>query len=218
MNIAIIGTGNVGRALGSSMRRAGHDVTYAGRDPDKAEATAGELDAAATSTPSDAVRDADIVVLAIPYAAARDVARGIENGIRGKIVIDATNPLSEDYQGLVTANGPSGAENIASWLPGASVVKAFNTLFASVQGDPDAHGVTVDALFATDDQSARESVATLLESMGFRPVYVGPLARARELEAIAFLNIQLQMQNQGDWRTTVTLVAPPPAATTTQGA
>lgn len=93
------------------------------------------------------------------------------------------------------------------------MVKAFNTLFAGVQADPSTHGVTLDALYATDDDRARVEVGDLLRSMGFRPVHVGPLARARELEAIAFLNIQLQMQAHGDWRTAVALVGAPEAST-----
>ncbi len=99
-----------------------------------------------------------------------------------------------------------------TWLPGARLVKAFNTMFASIQGDPTALGVTVDALFATDDESARPRSLSCSRSMGFRPVYVGPLARAHELEAIAYLNITLQLQPTGTWRTAVGLIEPPLAA------
>lgn len=214
MKIAIIGAGNVGKALGSSFSRAGHEVVFAARGSEHPRQAAGAVGATAVATPADAARGADLVVLAVPYAsAARDVASQIAPNVTGKIVIDATNPLTPDYSALATAGGPSGAENFATWLPGARVVKAFNTLFASVQADPGTHGVMVDALYATDDGEAKTTIADVLRSLGFRPVYVGPLARARELEAIAFLNIQLQMQAQGDWRTAVTLVGAPPAAT-----
>lgn len=70
----------------------------------------------------------------------------------------------------------------------------------------------LDALFATDDQDARARVGALMRSLGFRPVYVGGLARARELEAMAWMNIQLQMSAEGDWRTSFTLVGAPQAA------
>jgi predicted dinucleotide-binding enzyme len=101
---------------------------------------------------------------------------------------------------------------VSTWLPGARNVKAFNTIFASVQGNPGSLGVEVDGLFATDDSAARATVGGLLKSLGFRPVNVGPLASARELEAMALLNIRLQMTAGGDWRTAFTLVGVPKAA------
>ena len=200
MNITIIGSGNVGSALESSMRHAGHTIVHAGRGTESIQAAA---------------RGADIVVIAVPYASAgKEVAAALAPVIAGTIVIDATNPIKPDMSGLGSERG-SAAEDFAAWLPGARVVKAFNTMFASVQGDPTALGVTVDALFATDDQEARDTVAELLSSMGFRPVYVGPLARAHELEAIAYLNITLQLQPTGTWRTAVGFIEPPEAAVAT---
>jgi 8-hydroxy-5-deazaflavin:NADPH oxidoreductase len=197
MKIAIIGSGNVGSALSASFTAAGHEVTSTSRGE---EATA--------------VASADAVVLAVPWSAFDDVAARIAPVAAGKLVIDAMNPLKPDYSGLATEAGPSGAELVAAALPGARVAKAFNTMFASVQADPTTHGVTLDALYATDDDGAKAEIAALVRSMGFRPVYVGPLARARELEAIAWLNISLQMQAGGDWRTAITLVGAPEAATT----
>ena len=200
MNIAIIGSGNVGSALAASIGRAGHTVVHTGRGADAIQAAAA---------------GAEVIIIAVPYASSgRDVAVALAPVAAGKIVIDTTNPIKPDRSGLESETG-SAAEDFAAWLPGARVVKAFNTMFASVQGDPGTLGVTVDALFATDDESARTTVAGLLASMGFRPVYVGPLARAHELEAIAYLNITLQMQPTGTWRTAVGLVEPPEAATGT---
>jgi len=200
MNITIVGSGNVGSALTASITKAGHTVVQTGRG---------------TESIQTAARGADIVIIAVPYASAgKAVATALAPVIGNAIVIDATNPMKPDMSGLGPELG-SAAEDFAAWLPGARVVKAFNTLFASVQGDPSTLGVTVDALFATDDESARVIVAELLESMGFRPVYVGPLARAHELEAIAYLNITLQMQPTGTWRTAVGFVEPPRGATGT---
>ncbi len=196
MNIVIVGSGNVGSALATSLGRAGHVVENPVRGRE-----------------ADAVASADLVILAVPWSAHEDVTARIAPGVKGKLVIDAMNPLKPDGSGLATANGPSGAEIVADALPGAVVVKAFNTLFASIQGDPDAHGLTLDAFYATDDEDARGEVGILLRTMGFRPVYVGPLARARELEALAFLNISLQKQHGGDWRTAITLVGAPARAT-----
>jgi predicted dinucleotide-binding enzyme len=200
MKVAIIGAGNVGKALGRSIGAAGHDVVLASTG-ESAKAAAKEIGGAATAaTVMDAVRGADLVVFAVPYPAA------------GKIVIDATNPVAPGMSGLATAPGTSAAEEIARWLPDAAVVKAFNTLFASVQGDPDTHGERLDALFATDDPRARETVGALLEAMGFRPVWVGGLARARQLEELGFLNISLQLAAGGAWNTTFRLVGVPAAA------
>jgi hypothetical protein len=213
MKIAIIGTGNVGKALGGSFARAGHEVTFAARDAARTEAVARSVDASAAATPAEAARAADVVVLAVPYAASAEVARDIAADAAGKVVIDVTNPLKHDSTGLATEGGPSAAERLAEPLIDAHVVKAFNTLFASVQGDPAALGIKVDALYATDDEQARSTIVALAESMGFRPVYVGPLTAARELEALAWLNIRLQMLTNGTWDTAITTVNPPEAAT-----
>jgi 8-hydroxy-5-deazaflavin:NADPH oxidoreductase len=210
--IAIIGTGNVGSALGGSLARAGHSVVFAARDAAKAAETAASLGARSVATPAEAVAGADVVILAVPFSAAADVAAEIASGIAGTVVIDSTNPIKPDYSGLATAGGPSAAETIAAALPGARVVKAFNTVFASNQGNPTGLGAELDALIAADDDAAAGDVAALASSIGFRPVKVGPLAAARELEALAWLNIRLQLLTGGSWQTAYQLVAAPDAA------
>src|SRR3954454_13195468 len=212
MNVAIIGTGNVGSALGGSLSRAGHDVTFYSRNEQTTSDVAQANNAATANNPIQAVENADVIILAVPYAAAADVAKEIGAAAQGKVVIDTTNPLNADYSGLQTKTGESAAQEIAKELTGAHVVKAFNTVFATVQGDPQANDATPDALFATDDDEARATVAQLAESIGFRPVWVGPLAAARELEALAFLNIRLQMVNGGAWNTSIKLVDAPDKA------
>jgi NADPH-dependent F420 reductase len=213
MDIAIIGTGNVGRALATSLTRAGHHVTLAARDAATTRAVADAIGADTATSPSEAVASSQATIIAVPFSATAAVAHEIEDAAAGKVVIDVTNPLNADYSGLATEPGSSAAEELAAELPEAHVVKAFNTLFASVQADPQRHGVTVDGLYATDDASAAETVAQVIESIGLRPVNAGGLARARELEALAFLNIQLQLRNGGTWDTAVALVAPPAKAT-----
>jgi NADPH-dependent F420 reductase len=215
MKIAIIGTGNVGSALGTTFSNAGHDVVFAAQDHAKAEKLARQVGADAAATSADAVAGADVVVLAVPYGALETVAREIEPSARGKVVIDVTNPLTPDYSAVATAGGPSAAEQLADVLDRSKIVKAFNTMFASVQADPQTLGTTVDALFATDDADARAKVAELVSSVGFRPVHVGGLSAARELESLAFLNIRLQVQTGGDWRSATLLLGAPEAATGT---
>jgi len=218
MRIAIIGTGNVGKALGATFARAGNSVIYAAASPDSSRKVAKEVGGTAAESVREAAAEADMVVIAVPYASAgHTVASEIAPVVDGKIVIDVTNPLTPDSSRLATEGGPSGAEHFASWLPGAHVVKAFNTLFASIQADPRSHGVEIDALFATDNADARARVGALLRSLGFRPVYVGPLARARELEAMAFMNIQLQMNAEGEWKTSYSLLCPPKGSVDQRG-
>ena len=107
----------------------------------------------------------------------------------------------------------SNAEELAALLPDARIVKAFNTLFASHQSDPIADGVQLDGYVAADDDAARATALDLVESIGLRPVDVGPLARARQLEGLAFLNITLNIANGGTWQSGWKLVgAPAPLA------
>jgi 8-hydroxy-5-deazaflavin:NADPH oxidoreductase len=212
--IAIIGTGNVGGALGTAAAKAGYDVVYAARDAARTRAVAEANGGTAVASAREAVSAADIVVLAIPYAAIPGVAGEIAPVVAGKVVIDPTNPLKADHSGLATEGGPSGAEGVAVALPGARVVKGFNTVFAGNTADPTALGTRLDHLFATDDDVAKEAIGGLSSAIGFRPIHVGPLSAARELEAMAWLNIRLQMLNGGAWNTAYALLAPPPAALT----
>lgn len=213
MKVAIIGTGNVGRALGGTISGAGHEVTLAARDADKTQAVAREVGAEAAATPATAAEHADVVILAVPFGELDNVARELADAASGKVVIDVTNPLTPDYSGLATEGGPSAAERLAEKLPKARVAKAFNTLFGAVQANPDAFETTVDALFATDDPEARERLRQLIESLGFRPVDAGSLRAARQMEALAWLNMQLQMRYGGDWRSTFVLLGAPRGAT-----
>lgn len=212
MNIAIIGTGNVGTALGASLVRAGHSVTLTGQDAGKASAAAAQIGARTGSSLAGAVEAADVVVLAVPYASVEAVAAEIAPVIADRIVVDATNPLKADFSGLATQGGPSAAERIAALLPGARVVKAFNTLFASIQGNPDVHGQMVDALYAGDDADAKAVVASLIRAIGLRPVDAGSISGARELEALAWLNISLQLRTGGSWSSTFVLLGAPDKA------
>jgi len=210
MKVGIIGTGNVGGALAKSLTAAGHSVTLAARDAAKAQSVATATGAASGTIAQAAA--ADVVILAIPYPSLEAVGREVAAANPGAVLVDATNPGKPDWSGLATAGGPSAAEQLAAVVPGSVVVKAFNTLFASVSADPSTHGEEVDGLYATDDDAAATKVATLIASIGLRPVRVGGLIAARELEALAWLNITLQMRTGGDWRSAYRLVGAPLAA------
>ena len=196
MKVAIIGAGNVGKALATSITRAGHDVTISARTPESARRAADEVGAASASSNVEAVEQADLVVLAVPFVGGADAVAGeIRDAVAGKTLIDVTNPVRLDYSGLAT-EGSSGAEEIQRQLPSARVVKAFNTIFASNQAAPTA---AIDAFIAADDDGARNEVIDLARSVGFSPLDVGPLSSARYLEGMAYINIGLNAQNGWSW-------------------
>ena len=210
--IAVIGTGNVGGALGSAAAKAGSAVVFAGQDAAKTREVA-EAAGATAATTREAAAVADIIVFAVPYTSFAAVAAEIAPVADDKIVIDPSNPLTPDYSGLALSDS-SGAEELARLLPRSKVVKAFNTLFAGNTANPQALGLQLDSLFATDDEAAKDAVCGLSSSIGFRPIHVGPLTASRELEAMALLNIRLQMVSNGNWNTAFALVSPPEAALT----
>jgi len=211
MDIAIIGAGNVGRSLATAFVRAGHEVVITSRDPEDAGAVAAATGATLSASNRDAASDASVVVLAVPFSSATDIAAEIGEVVRGKVVIDATNRMSFGADGPDIDTGTSNAEELAALLPGANIVKAFNTLFASNQADPIAEGVQLDGYVAADDDAARAVVLELVESIGLKPIDVGPLARARQLEGLAFLNITLNIANGGSWQSGWKLVGAPVA-------
>ncbi|MBI3745032.1 MAG: NAD(P)-binding domain-containing protein [Chloroflexi bacterium] len=212
MKIAIIGTGNVGAALGGSFVRAGHEVTFAARDGAKTATVAATAGARTASTPSAAAAAADVIVLAVPYTEAIRVAGEIAVDAAGKVLVDATNPLKADYSGLSTVGGPSGAERIQKAAAATKVVKAFNTVFASLQANPGLNGQAADALIAGDDAAAKATVAGLASSIGLRPIDAGSLVGATELEALAWLNIALQLRTGGNWSSSFVLIGAPEKA------
>lgn len=205
MNIAIIGTGNVGQALASSARRAGHHVTIAGRDAGKASTTAIELGVESADTPREAAADAQMVVIAVPTESLDAVADELTDVVSGKPVIDATNRMQPD----LTAQ--SNAERLQDRLPSALVVKAFNTNFASRQAEPKVNGIAVDAYVASDDPAAKQRVLDLAGEIGFVPVDAGSLSASRTLEGMAWINITRNIAG-GSWQGGLVLLEPAKAA------
>lgn len=184
MKIAVLGAGRVGRALGERWSARGHDVVYGVRDPGSRRHS--ELGAAATA--SEAVHDAGVVLLALPWAAVDEVVRELD--LSGAVVIDATNPLG-------AAGDASGAERLAERFPSARVVKAFNSTGWEVMTDTAFSAGTPVMLVAGDDGHAKETALALATELGFDAVDAGPLAAARELEALAALWIRLARGGHG---------------------
>lgn len=209
MNIAIVGAGNVGRALAGSFVRAGHTVAITARDPEEAAAVAAATGARAAKSNAAAAAASDVILLAIPFDSAAAVAAEIRDAVAGKPVIDVSNRMVFGPAGPVIDNGPSNAEQLAAWLPGTAVVKAFNTVFASNQADPFVDGIQLDGFVAADDAAAKAVVLDLVASIGLRPIDAGPLGRAQQLEQLAFLNIALNATNGWAWESGWKLVGAP---------
>jgi len=202
MKVAIIGAGNVGKALATSATRAGHEVVIAAAHPESARAAARTVGAAAVATAREAAAGADVVVLAVPAQAVTIVAREIAP-TRPAVIVDVSNRPTPDPAGT----GTSIAEEVQAAVPDAPVVKAFNTVFAARQADPGVSGVRADGFVAGDDAPAKQTVLQLVESLGFRPVDAGSLAAARTLEGMAWLNISRNLQG-GTWQDAWVLLGP----------
>jgi 8-hydroxy-5-deazaflavin:NADPH oxidoreductase len=209
MQIAIIGAGNVGTALATSFTRAGHTVTISSRDQNHAASAGATTGARVAPSAIDAVRAADIVVLAVWVDHVADVAAEIGEAAAGKTIVDVTNRISFGADGPHIDTTSSNAEAVAALFPRSSVVKAFNTLFASRQVDPIVDDIRLDAFIAGDEATAKASVVELARSIGLDPVDVGPLVRARQLEGLAFLNMTLNIANAGTWQSGWKLVGAP---------
>jgi 8-hydroxy-5-deazaflavin:NADPH oxidoreductase len=208
MKIAIIGSGNVGKALAKSSVKAGHKVTMSATSAEKAAESAKATGAHAASSNQEAVKDADLVIVAVPYDKLGEVFRGLGTSVDGKVVIDATNHINTQNPGEVL-NGISNAEEIQKRHPNVHVVKAFNYSFAARMADPTVNGTRLDGFVAGDDQAAKAKVLEFVDSIGYRPVDVGPLVMARALESMGLLIVMLQIKHGWPWQNGWKLVGPP---------
>jgi predicted dinucleotide-binding enzyme len=192
MKVTIIGAGNMGSAFVKQLVRAGHEVSVTARDSAKAAQVAAAHPGAQAVAVAGAANGADAVVLATGYGDAAAALQAVGD-LQGKVVIDITNPLTADYMGLTLGHSSSAAEEIARAVPGAEVVKGFNTVFAQVLGDGADFGAgrKVTVFVASDSARARQTATALAQSMGFEVVDAGGLKNARYLEPLAGLNIYL---------------------------
>ena len=209
MKIAIIGAGKVGGTLAKASLRAGHTVTLTSRDPSHAEAKATETGARAVANVRDALKDADLVILAIPYSALDAFATDNADALAGKTVIDVTNRMSRPNIAN-SVDGTSAAEQLQAKAPKAKVVKALNYAFAARQAEPTVDGLALDGFVAADDVDAKQQALAYVGSLGFRALDAGSLGMARALEAMAILNMALQMQNGWPWQSGWKLIGPTP--------
>lgn len=192
MKIAVLGTGNMGSGLGKRWAEKGHSVRFGSRDPAKAKELASSVghNASAASV-AEAAKFGDAVLLAVPWSGVADTLAAA-GSLKGKLLIDCTNPLTPDFMDLVVGHTTSGAEEVAKLTPSAKVVKAFNTIFAQIVHSSAAFGPERATVFyCGDDAAAKGTVARLIDEIGFEPVDAGPLKNARYVEPLAELMIQM---------------------------
>jgi 8-hydroxy-5-deazaflavin:NADPH oxidoreductase len=180
MRVAVIGAGGMGGGI-ARLLAGSHEVAVGSRDAAQGEQQARELGVARGGGQADAARDAEVVFLTVPWPAV-DETLGELGDLMGTVVVDVTNP----YVGgsLQLHEGASDAELIQRKIPGARVVKGWNTVYAPVLADPSFDGQAASVFLASDDEDANATIAQLARDMGFDPIDAGPLAAARDLERL----------------------------------
>ncbi|PNH05802.1 Metalloreductase STEAP3 [Tetrabaena socialis] len=202
LTVGIVGAGTVGKTLGSAIART-NKVVFGVRDPAK-YAQLSTLKNTSVASVSDAIKASDVIILATPGsnddAGIKSTAASLGPGIAGKVLIDATNPLTS-WPGLEVrwTAGTSGGEVLAAVLPDTIVYKAFNTIGVNQMSHADGSAITgqqLTMLFA-GGPAQREAAEEVISAVGFKPEYVGPIRYARNLEAIAELWIHLSVPGVG---------------------
>jgi 8-hydroxy-5-deazaflavin:NADPH oxidoreductase len=205
--IAIIGaSGNMGSAISKSLSKGNTRLLLFANDKEKVEALVtgikssnASADVEALGCTANASWEADVIILAVPYGAEKEIAAKIKEVANQKIVISIANPLNERYNGLVTAPGTSAAEELQKLLPNSKVVKAFNTTFAGDFSTPVIDGKQVDAFIAGNDEEALQTVSELVATAGFNPIVAGDISVSRTLENMQLLLIQLGLKYNYNW-------------------
>jgi NADPH-dependent F420 reductase len=181
-HVSILGTGNMGQAIAAVAGKGGHTVQLLG------------------SSETDTPVTGDVVVLAVPYPALRELVAQRAHQLAGKVVVDITNPLNfETFDSLVVAADGSAAAEVAAALPQSKVLKAFNTTFAGTLAAGTVGPLTTTVLIAGDDAEAKSTLAGIVTSGGLKAVDAGSLSRARELEALGFLQLTLAANEKVSW-------------------
>jgi len=208
--IAIIGAAdNIGSGIAYRLAVAGYRVLLAddignGSSPsiEKLAQLVGriackvpEADVNIVFSSREACREADIIIPAVSYPEQAAIACTIREEVAGRIIISPTNPLPDMHDGLVSPPFTSAAEELASFLPQAKIVKAFNTILASHFVMPRVAGQILDVYVAGDDDDAVATVVTLVTDAGFNPLVAGRLSMSRILEQMMGLLITLSVRN-----------------------
>lgn len=222
MRIGVIGSGNMGGALGTLWAAAGHDVTFSySRDPAKLERLARAVGGRARAgTPAEAAEGADVVLLATHFNRLDDVLAQAGQALAGRVVVDCTNPMTDDDTELALGHTTSGGEQVACRARGARLVKAFNTVPSELLGSQSrrfrvagsgAGGgpITPTLFYCGDDALAKRTVVPLIRDAGFEPADAGPLSACRFLEPLAMLVGYFAYEVEANPEVAVTLLRRP---------
>ena len=147
---------------------------------------------ARAATVPEAAASSDVLLLATPWSAAQEALAGAGD-LSGKVLLDATNPLSADFSALTIGTTTSAGEQVARWASGARVVKILNTVGFNIMDNPQFGHDQPVMFYCGDDAEAKRIAAQLASELGFAPIDAGPLTQARLLEPFALLWISLAL-------------------------
>lgn len=187
MKVGIIGTGNIGQAVGALLVKAGHEVLFASRNPQELAGFVASLGKAARAgTAMEAAQHGDAVIVAVPLGAIPKLGAEVRSALSGKVVIDTTNPYPQ-RDGELASDAVAAGKGTGTWFAGqfssARVVKGFNTVYSeTLKSEAHRAGVKIAIPLAGDDRPALETAARLVTDAGFDAVIVGPLARSAEFD------------------------------------
>jgi hypothetical protein len=191
MRIGIIGAGNMGATLGRIWATKGHEVFFSfSKNPSKLKELASSVSGARSGSPSEAAQFGEVVMLATQWGTTQDAVKAAGD-LKGKILIECTNPLTPDFSSLAVGGNTSGSEEIAKRAKGAKVVKAFNTLGAQNLTNLRYGALNADTFVCGDDAEAKAIAVQLGKDLGFDVVDCGPLSSARYIEGLGMLWIKL---------------------------
>lgn len=181
--IGVIGSGNVGGAIGRAWVGAGHEVMFSSRNLDHDKAIASELGRGARAgTAEEAASFGEVVLIAVPYGALPDLGKSLKDELKGKVIIDACNPFPGRDGDIATWAREKGAGLAsAELLPGTRIVRAFNAIGAARMGAAHQTPGKIGMPIAGDDKEAIATASRLIRDMGYEPVLIGGLAMGRHL-------------------------------------
>lgn len=196
MNIGVIGAGMVGGALTKALAKRGHSVVVSSSDPasDKMKALLAAAGAnARAGSNDDAAAHGDIVILATPWGATKKIVKQLDGGLDGKIVIDTTNPIADDFSGLERGFDDSAGESVQRWAKGARVVKGMNQIGFELMDAPKTAAGKPVMFICGDDDGAKSAAGEIVASLGFDVEDCGGIKMSRYLEPLAWLWIDRAM-------------------------
>lgn len=201
--VAVIGaTGKMGSALAKTLSKGNYRILLHSRETDKVQCLFNDIKNNHPYADVEIIYDyveigweADVVILAVPYAAEKVVAEYIRTMVNQKVIVSVSNPWNDDYDELLTSPGISAAEELQKQLPNAKVIKAFNTVFSHDFYQPVVQDQKLDCFIAGNDEDALQLVYDMIKTAGFNPMIAGDLSMSRTLESMQVLLVQLTMQH-----------------------